>query len=206
MPALTLGHNCPKCGERIELAVNIDVDRPNSVSKEEDWYRSLDPATKQLVDSATSSGLTQALMDAAAATRPALPKNPRKWLLVFFSSMKPLRIGAGAMLGICQHYGCTLPTANSRHSDVAVYEFQNIACLVISGEVRLFIPAHILRPLPTAATGAGSTGVKIADLSGQVAEFHGWIKTRMGYVPPEASEFCKQLRKRSVGAFSDVGL
>lgn len=192
MPQITLNHNCPHCGERIDLAVNVHVGEAQAIDRHQRWWDALSQDKQALIVAAEKAGLLHALQTAVGAVMPHEPKNMRRFLFNYFACAGKFGISPAARLAIGQHFGS---------ENITAVQHLHIVAIFIEDVLRLFVPASHLQPVAITQNGKG---IKVAELSESIREFNDWVRTKRGYVPKEAAIFAQQLQQRSFGAYDNV--
>lgn len=197
--------DCPHCNQKILVQFKSKVwiqktegpsDRttPPRATKLDAWEDSLSQKQKSVIEHAKRTGLYDSFVTALErGPHHGLPKNKEKYFLEWLKMCKQKLIPAWALSEFQDLY---------RGKYVEFFSFGFVGGVVAGGEIVLFMPVDLINGLKVKTAVNGEKRMGQPDVSG----VRQWIKTKMGYVPAEATVFLSEIKKRSIGEFANPSL
>lgn len=190
---ITFSHTCTQCGHVDEVALGVELLTERPRTPYEEWLVSLTADVRRTVEQMDRNGLLRAYQDAATEVLTHPPRNAAKALLNYFRVATPMKITTAAQLILMQQFG--------RNRRIEILQHTRIAALFVDGTLAMFAP-QALFDVPALQNGGASRTVAVGEMAKAADAISGWVKTKMGYVPKEASLFFAEMRRRSAGEFA----
>jgi hypothetical protein len=193
----TFEHICDRCGATSQIVMRLEPTENVVSDPFVSWLGSLTPETRSLVDEMDRNGLLRAYTEAANAVLKDPPRNPAKSLLNYLQIAGKMPINSAKQLVLTQQFG--------RDKKIEILQSSGVMAIIIDGRLCMFAPKSFLES-EALKTSEASRLVAVGELAKAAEDFSNWRKTKMGYVPTEASEFFAAMRKRSFGEFAKAGM
>jgi hypothetical protein len=202
-------YRCPCCNEPLKLVLDVDMTlrdvvalklhEPEPKAKAKPEWTPEQVAERNVLARAESSGILKAFEEAVESrANGQTPGHIPSYFLHYLRTMTPRLIPQRILDVLLEAY----PDAF-----ITVFASQGVACVVVEGVIRLFIPVEKLLGLSLRKLGrSSSVGVTQPRMDVDESEIRNWIKTRRGYVPAGSTEFLSALRQPTMGSYDALSL